>query len=115
MTYSETQKYTEINNYVLEYLKEQGYNTFFNNEIKIKELLSSAKRKNKLNNYLIKENNLDDAVCRYSGLDLKTNTVVNFNLYPKSENTIKQIFIYEVLESQYATKQAYEYFKNNML
>jgi hypothetical protein len=115
MSYLELKKYIEINNLIIDTLKEQGYNTFFNNEVRVNEILSSAKRKNKLNNYLINENNFDDAVCRYSGLDLKSNLIVNFNLYPKKENTIKQIFIYEVLESQYATKQSYEYFKNNVL
>jgi len=112
MTYQDAQKYAAIQSEVIEYLKEQGYNTFFNDYEMLKDLVETAKRLNKTNNSLLQYEDYEGVVMYISAKDLKTNEVVTKQLTAKKENTTKQIFIYQVLKSQHATLDMYEHFKN---
>lgn len=115
MTYQESKKFKNINDKVIEILKEHGYNTFYNSEERIKEMLFSAKIYNKKNNSLLKNEYYDDNVYSFDCKCLKTDKLINCSLKPKKENTIKKLFVYEVLKSQYATKDMFSYFKHNEL
>jgi len=111
MTYQQKIKFIELNNKIIDYLKENGFNTFYNDDLRVKDLFIDAKRINKTNNSLLKLEDYDSVLRLLSGYCLKTERLIYFNLYPNKENTIEKIFIYLVLESQYANKQCYEYFK----
>jgi len=62
---------------------------------------------------MLKENaRNNDVVCSYGCLNTDTNKLTRIAVYPNDKNTVKQLFIYEVLNSQFATKQEYTHFKN---
>jgi|SRR6187402_728111 len=115
LTYNERVKFEAIKDNVITYMVDKGYNTFHINYEMLCDLVSYAKHYNKNNNSLLRYNDLDSDVWQCEVKDLKTDSLVWIKTTAKKENTIKQLFIYEVLKSQYATKQCFTHFKDNVL
>lgn len=111
LTYRDEQKFRTFANEVLEELKNDGY-TVFNLDYRLLcELVSSAKHKNKVNNQLLK-NGYNDNVWSHECKDLESNELVWIKLRPCKSNTIKKLFIFEVLKSQYSPKQVFAKYKH---
>ena len=113
MTQIEYMKYGQIKNEILEELKDSRQNNliFDVNFSLLSECLQSAKRKVKLNNSLLKEG-YNDNIMVFDCLDENLNELVKLSLKPNVNNTVKQLFTYEILKSQFATKQEFEKYKN---
>ena len=116
MTNQDRIKFEPILNTILDTLKGSRANQLIFNISypQLVDLVKTAKRKNKLNNYLLK-NSDNSTVSVFNCLDTDKNELVNIAVRPNEQNTVKQLFIYEVLNNQFATKQEYTYFKNNVL
>lgn len=110
LTYKDEQKYRTFANEVLEVLTNEGYNTFNIDYRLLCDLVSTAKHKNKVNNQLLK-NDFTDNIWVHECKDLKDSSMTWIKLRPCKTNTVKKLFIFEVLKSQYATKQMFSKFK----
>ena len=109
LTYKDRQKFESISNEILNDLKKQGI--IFNIDYEMLcSLVETAKDKNKLNNYLLKNDYKDD-VWNHECFDLETKQLVKIVLKPSKNNTVKKLFIYEVLKSQYVPKQTFTNYK----
>jgi hypothetical protein len=118
MTYQEQQKFEDILKNCLNWLETNRENRLIFNVDRtlLIDLIKTAKNKNKLNNFLLIDNDKDnDIVTSYECFDKVTNKLVTIAVRPSKKNTVKQMFIYELLKSQYATKQEFTYFKNNVV
>lgn len=114
LTYNDRKFFEALTSEILNELQEIRENRLiFNiNYSQLCDLVKTAKRLNKLNNSLLKNDDFDSIVVRYNVLDKDTNSLVWITLTPKKENTVKKLFVYELLNSQYATLQEFKQFKN---
>lgn len=95
LTYQDRVKFEKIMNNTLETLKELRDNKliFPIDLSNLSEMVSTAKRKNKLNNYLLNEKSTD-AVYRLECLNIETNKLIWLNVRPNKLNNVKKMFIY---------------------
>jgi len=112
ITYQDKIKFEAIQNTVVDFLSEKGYSVFNTTYEQLKDMVVTAKRQNKLNNYLLK-NDSDDNVLVIECKDLQSEQLVKLGVRPSDKNSVKQLFIYQVLLSQYATLQSFKHFQNN--
>lgn len=71
-------------------------------------MVETAKRMCKRNNSY----DAQDALYCVNVLDTDTNELVWINVLPNKVYNTKNLFVFEVLKAQYATRQEFRYFKN---
>lgn len=114
ITYLDSQKFGKIAENTINKLKEIRENNFvfsFNYN-QLCDAVERAKFYNKTNNMMVKNEWYGDPVYKVNCLDTESKILVYIGINPNKNNNIKQMFIYEILKSQYATKQEFSHFKN---
>ena len=112
ITYQDKIKFEALKKIILNFLEANNYNTFNITYETFCDLVKSAKRLNKVNNQLLKHQDFDSVVYNFYAKDIDTDKA-NWNIvHANKRNTVKLLFIYEFLSSQYATKQCFLHFKN---
>lgn len=111
VTYQDKQKFEAIQTKVLEYTQSIGYHNFKISDSSFREFVVMAKYHNKINNQLLKSDDLQSTVKSFNLKDLNTGELLWRNLKPNKQNTVKYMFILLVLESQYMPLQVFQHFK----
>lgn len=110
LTYRDKVKFESIMNDIISELKELRANnfTFHLSNADLIDMVNSAKRKCKLNNSL----DIDEILYMIEVLDINTNKLVWIKINQNENLNTNNLFVYEVLKMQYATKQEFTHFKD---
>lgn len=111
VSFQDRQKFEAIQTEVLEYTQSIGYHNFKISDSSFREFVVMAKYYNKINNQLLKSDDLQSTVKSFNLKDLDSGELLWRNLKPNKHNTVKYMFILLVLESQYMPLQVFQYFK----